>query len=83
MALGAFIPIQTACFAIQLRRVICERFVLRNTRRIAGGKHTQRFEQRFRRDLCELIVQRRTRLGRQDVDLALKQNVAGIEAFIM
>ncbi len=73
-------PIDFAVLAGQFGCVSAERVVLPNARWISFRKQSQRFEQCFRRDLCQTIVQRTAGIGGQDVSLALQQDIAGIES---
>src|SRR5205814_1029297 len=72
-----FVPIDSARFAIQFRRVSCESLVLWNSGRVLSGKQAQRFKQRVRRNLAKPIVQRTSRVSWQDVDLPLSAALIG------
>ena len=65
-------PIDLAVLAGQFGCVSGKRVVLPSARCISFRKQSQRFEQCFRRDLCQPIVQRTTGIGGQDVSLALQ-----------
>ena len=66
-----FGPINFPVFPLQLWRISRKRIVLRSAGRDSRGDQAQRFEQRFRCDLRQPIVQRSTRIARQDVARAL------------